>query len=382
VTRAVHVALARVQARRPAWTRAELMREIKASVPAEQLGLDPHVAVALVNGLTERALAGEFEPVQCLDAPEVVALPDKLRRPLDGRSVYTRPGSVHYATRVQLSLEERLVASAQAVTAARLSREQAAGLLGTDTASLEAELLADATQARADLTESGLRMDQAAAIFNALTSARTTEVLAGPAGSGKTRTLAETARAWRAAAGGPVIGLTASQSVRNVLADAGLDHAENTASFLGHLPGKRGARGIRANLRSGALLLLDEASMMSTADVADIAEFAAMHGHKLIVTGDQEQLAAVQGGGGMTLLADQLGHVQLAEAVRFTCEWERDASLGLRRGETEALAEYDQHGLITGDEPDLALDRARAAYLGWYLAGCDVLMIALAISAH
>ena len=80
----------------------------------------------------------------------------------------------------------------------------------------------------------------------------------------------------------------------------------------------------------------------------------------------------------MMLLAGQLGYVQLAEAVRFREQWERDASLGLRRGDTEALEEYDRHGRITGNEPDLALDQARAAYLGSYLAGRDVLMIARA----
>ena len=73
VTRAVQVALARVQASSRAWTCAELMRQTKAFVPAEQLGLDPDAAVALVDELTDRALVGEFEPAQCLDAPEIVA---------------------------------------------------------------------------------------------------------------------------------------------------------------------------------------------------------------------------------------------------------------------------------------------------------------------
>ena len=128
----------------------------------------------------------------------------------------------------------------------------------------------------------------------------------------------------------------------------------------------------------GALLLVDEASMMSTEDMADITAFAAANGHKVLLAGDQEQLAAVEGGGGMMLLAGRLGYVQLGEAVRFREQWERDASLGLRRGETEALEEYDRHGRITGTQPDLALDQARAAYLGSYLAGRDVLMIARA----
>jgi AAA domain len=116
--------------------------------------------------------------------------------------------------------------------------------------------------------------------------------------------------------------------------------------------------------------------MMPTADMADIADFATANGHKVVVAGDQQQLPAVEGGGAMSLLADQLGYVQLVEAVRFTSEWEREASLGLRRGEPQALEDYDRHGRITGDEPDLALDRARSAFLGSHLSGRDVLMIA------
>lgn len=376
---AARVALGRVQGKNATWTRADLMRQIKVSLPAASFGLDPEAAVRLVDELADRTLAGEFEPVQCLEAPELVALPDSLRRSLDGRSIYTRPGSVRYATRVQLALEERLVADAQRQTEARLTCEQAAAEFGADADTLSDQLSATTGQASEEVTRSGMRMDQAAALFHALTSTRTAEVIVGPAGSGKTRALAEATRAWRAATGRRVIGLTTSQSARNVLVEAGVDYAENTSSFLGHLPGQRGARGIRANLDRGALVVVDEASMTSSGDLADITDFAVRHGHKVLVTGDQEQLCAVEGGGGgMMLLADQLGYVQLTAAVRFTQRWERDASLGLRRGDVGALEEYDQHGRITGDEPDLALDRARSAYLGSFLAGRDVLMIARA----
>jgi ATP-dependent exoDNAse (exonuclease V) alpha subunit len=182
-----------------------------------------------------------------------------------------------------------------------------AAQLGASAEILEDQLSATTGQASDKVTSSGLRMDQAAALFHALTSTRTAEVMVGPAGSGKTRALAEAARAWRAATGRRVIGLTTSQSARNVLVEVGVDRAENSSSFLGHLPGRRGARGIRANLERGALLLVDEASMTSTADLADITDFAMRHGHKVLVTGDQEQLSAVEGGGGMMLLADQLG---------------------------------------------------------------------------
>src|SRR5208282_6370332 len=104
--------------------------------------------------------------------------------------------------------------------------------------------------------------------------------------------------------------------------------------------------------------------------------YAARNGCKLVLAGDQEQLAAVEGGGAMMLLADRLGYVQLAEPVRFTAAWERDASLRLRRGDTTALDEYDQHGRIRGAPPDQAMDQAVHTYVASYLDGPDVLLMA------
>ena len=173
-----------------------------------------------------------------------------------------------------------------------------------------------------------------------LTSARRAEVMAGPAGSGKTRTVAEMARVWQEAGLGEVIGLTTSQTAANVLAEAGVTRAHNTAQFLGHLPGRREARG-PLPLEAGSLLILDEASMMSLADLAAILALARERDCKVVVTGDHEQLAAVEGGGGMMLLARRLGWVQLAEPQRFTHAWERDATLRLRAGDVTVLAEYE-----------------------------------------
>ena len=78
----------------------------------------------------------------------------------------------------------------------------------------------------------------------------------------------------------------------------------------------------------------------------------------------------------MMLLADQLGYVQLAEPVRFTAAWEREASLRLRRGDATALDDYDQHGRICGALPDQAMDQAVKAYVAGYLAGRDVILTA------
>jgi hypothetical protein len=58
-----------------------------------------------------------------------------------------------------------------------------------------------------------------------------------------------------------------------------------------------------------------------------------------------------------------LGYARLAEPVRFRHQWEQQASLLLRDGDTTVLADYDQHGRIIGGEPEQMMDAAAAAYV-------------------
>jgi len=268
-----------------------------------------------------------------------------------------------------------MVAQAAAQGAPRMTRAAAAQALGADPAQLEQALAGYETSAgSAQPTGPGLRVDQAAAALSVLADGRRVSVINAPAGSGKTRVLAEIARAWRAAGLGPVIGITASQSARNTLAAGGIE-SYNCAQFLGHLPGQRGALG-PVTLTEGTLLAVDEASMMPGPDLADLISLAAECGGKVIAAGDISQLQAVQNGGGMSLLADRLGHVRLAEPVRFAAPWEQAASLRLRDGDITVLADYDQHARITGGDPERMLDAAATAYFALTIEGTDVLLMA------
>jgi ATP-dependent exoDNAse (exonuclease V) alpha subunit len=239
---------------------------------------------------------------------------------------------------------------------------------------MERALSGHAAGADADQrTGSGLREDQAAAALSVLTDGKLVSVINAPAGSGKTRVLAEVAKAWAAAGLGPVTGITASQSARNTLA-AGVTESYNSAQFLGHLPGRRGARG-PVPMAPGTLLVIDEASMTSL-DLADLITLAERCGGKVIVAGDTGQLQAVQNGGGMTLLADRLGYARLTAPVRFRASWEQAASLRLRDGDTTVLAEYDQHARIIGGDPEQVTDAAAAAYVALTVEGTDTLLMA------
>ena len=362
--RALAKALVLVSDQHPAWTRHDLLKQLALVLPAETRRMSPEEAQELLVGLAEEALSDRSGEVVCLEAPEWPPLPASLRHDLDGRSVSARPGIARYATAAQLSMEERLVAHAQTQGAPRLPDELAARRLGADPALLEAELRGRAHDAREPSAPRGLRMDQAAAVWHVLTSPRTVEVITGPAGTGKTRVLATAARIWD----GPVIGTATSQNATNELRAAGIRVAANTTQLLTDLQHGR--------IPPGSLILADEGSMISITHLTAITEYAAHNRCKLVLAGDQEQLAAVEGGGAMMMLADRLGYVQLAEPVRFTAAWERAACLRLRAGDITALDEYDQHGRIRGAQPDQAMDQAARAYVASYLTGRNVLLMA------
>src|SRR5262249_46724022 len=170
-----------------------------------------------------------------------------------------------YATRGQLAMEERMCQQAQRHGAPALTREFCAAQLGADADGLDTQLGARAQDATA-LTQTGLRIDQAAMIYEALTSTRRVSVGVGPAGSGKTHTAAAGAKAWEAH-GGKVIGLTCAQAARDVLASAGIKNSYNTTKFL-----MRVERGMP--IRPGTLFVVDEGSMVSMAHLAKIIDLA------------------------------------------------------------------------------------------------------------
>ncbi|MGH2873510.1 MAG: MobF family relaxase, partial [Solirubrobacteraceae bacterium] len=353
--RVVRKALALVSQNKVTWTRHELIKQLALVMPTKTRQLAPRAAQALLHHLANEALSGDIQLVVSLDAPEWPPLPDALRRELDGRSVYTRPGTQRYATAAQLSAEERLVAQAQTQGAPHLTRQMAAGRLGADTTLLGTRLRQPAQDGHEHATQQGLRLDQAAAVYHVLTSGRTVEVIVGPAGTGKTRALAAAAQAWTQPGDTrPVYGTATSQNATNELRKAGVQMAANTTRLLADLDHHR--------IPAGSLIVVDEASMVSITHLSAIIGYAATNGCKVVLAGDQEQLAAVEGGGAMMLLARRQGYVQLAEPQRFTHAWERDATLRLRAGDVTVLAVYEEHARLRGGTPEEATEQA---YRGW-----------------
>jgi conjugative relaxase-like TrwC/TraI family protein len=241
--------------------------------------------------------------------------------------------------------------------------------------------------------------DQTAAVRAIATSGRALDLLVGPAGTGKTTSLAGLRAVWERQYGpGSVIGLAPSAAAAQVLADElGID-TENTAKWLIESarddaraariaeldnalaacssPGSVRARRLatqrqilqnerqRWSLHRGQLLILDEASLSGTLTLDQIVTQAADAQAKVLLVGDWAQLSAIEAGGAFRMLVDDRG-AQVAELTsvrRFANEWERDASTQLRIGDAAAIDQHDQHGRIHSGDRAQMLD---AIYQAW-----------------
>ena len=368
-------AISLTQARIPAWTKADLMRYIQNAMPR---GINLPDDTTLED-LAAQAVTAARENVVLLSAPQWPVPPPSLLR--EGESAFVPHGTEKYATKAQLGLEDQLLTQAQEPAAPRLDPDAAARLLGADRARLETRLRPEPTTAAAlsEITGSGLRMDQAVAAYHLLTSARRAEVMVGPAGTGKTRTAVEMARMWQPpgwarSSRSPPPATPATYCARKPRRQ-GVDLAAyNTAEWLGHTKDGRESRP-PVDLAPGTLIELDEASQMSLPDLAAVLRRAAERDVKVVVTGDPMQMQAVEGGGGMDMLARRLGHVQLSEAWRFAHPWEREATLRLRDGDKTVLAEYRQHDRLHAGRAEHILDPAARAYLHDRLPGKDTLLM-------
>jgi ATP-dependent exoDNAse (exonuclease V) alpha subunit len=80
------------------------------------------------------------------------------------------------------------------------------------------------------------------------------------------------------------------------------------------------------------VLIVDEAGMVGTRDLAALARAATRAGAKLLVVGDDRQLPEIQAGGAFAALAERLGAIELREVRRQRDGWDRSALTACARG--------------------------------------------------
>jgi len=348
---AARIAVAEVQTHHAVWSMAQLRFEVHRALPVLPPGADGEAVVTEVARLAVSGRAGT-DVIQ-VTAPDVTDVSGLGVRASDGVSIYRPPNQERYCTLDHLDAEEQILAAAKR-TVPPLITGQAA---------------------RAAAADAGLDGEQRDAVVMMLTAVTAATVLIAPAGAGKTHTMAEFARLWTTFTGRRVIGLTTSTNAARVLAHEGLAESYNIAEFLGKTEGSSELRR-PVPLHRDDVLVLDEASQLSTSDLAMITEAAWQAGARIIATGDTAQLGAVEAGGMLAPLAAEVPVAQLHEVRRFAARWEREASVRLRDGDPAAVAGYDRYGRIRGADEEAAYDRAASMWLADHLRGNDALLLA------
>jgi hypothetical protein len=270
------------------------------------------------------------------------------RRGSDGRSVWIEPTAARFTSTEVLAQEEHVVSWA---------------------------LLAQTDDPAPSLTVevAGLDPLQAAAAATVAGQERLAMIV-GPAGAGKTRTLAA-AVADLERRGRPLLGVSPTAKAARVLQrDTGM-HTDTVAKLLydWHQPG--GLSG-PLGMPAGGTLVVDEAGMLSTPALYDLARLAQVRDWRLVLVGDPRQLQAI-GRGGLFGELCATGRVDTLEQLhRFSQPWEAAASLRLRVGDTRALDAYQHHDRIAAGPLDGHVTQMAAAWLAGEADGRTVALVA------
>jgi conjugative relaxase-like TrwC/TraI family protein len=199
-------------------------------------------------------------------------------------------------------------------------------------------------------------VDQEAMVRDLCQGGAGVQVVVGRAGTGKTYALGVARHAWQLD-GYQVLG-TAPTGIATVCLDSeGFEHARTVDRLLAELD-QQHDRGRRPGggqdgplLDQRTVLVVDEAGMLGSRKLARLLDHAHHASTKVVLVGDDRQLAAIEAGGGFRGLRLRLGASELTENRRQQETWEREAVEHLRNGDLDpALAAYRAHGRLVAAE--------------------------------
>ena len=192
----------------------------------------------------------------------------------------------------------------------------------------------------AALASRTLRDDQRAA-FEHVVEGGGLKLIEGRAGTGKSYTLAAVREAHEAA-GYRVVGLAPTNAVAQDLKADGFSETATVHSALFALKNGRTAWHRRT------VVIIDEAAMLDSRVTGEVLAEARRSGAKVILAGDDRQLASIERGGLFTELRKAHGAAEITEVTRQTVDWQREAARDLAEGRFDtAVAAYDRHGAIS-----------------------------------
>jgi DNA primase catalytic core len=311
-----------------------------------------------VDDAVERVVARALSPAHSvsLAGPELIGEPAILRR-RDGSSVYTVAGAALFTSQAVMDAEARLVAAA----------------LRTDGPTVPAAVV---EVALLESAANGVTLNpaQAQLVREMATSGARLQLAIAPAGSGKTTAMAALARAWTDG-GGTVVGLAPSAVAASMLREQIGSQTETLAKLTWSLTHEPMPQWVR-DIDSSTLVVIDEAGMAGTTDLAAAVGYINGKGGAVRLVGDDQQLASVAAGGVLRDIAETAGALTLSELIRFKDPAEGAASLALRTGDEAGIGFYLDNGRVHVGDLSTATDAAYRAWSTDRAAGLDSIMLA------
>jgi conjugative relaxase-like TrwC/TraI family protein len=250
----------------------------------------------------------------------------------DGTPVPARVDVQRYATHELLALEARTINAALA--------RQAEGVGVVAEPVLDAVLTA--TTPRQPTRQLGA--DQLAMVRQLTRSGNGIDPVNARAGTGKTFALAAARAAWQAS-GYRVVGATLAAQAAKELSDGAGIPADTVTKLLGELDDPR-----TGGFAPGTVLVVDEAGMVGTRQLARLLDHAATAKAKVVLVGDTYQLPEIDAGGLFRGLAARLDAITLTRNRRQAEAWEREALDLLAAGDpAAAMHRYQQHSRVVVD---------------------------------
>ncbi|MGX6446440.1 MobF family relaxase, partial [Patulibacter sp. S7RM1-6] len=303
----------------------------------EVLGVGDRLAAAPLGSIADKRATEDARPIRQA-AMNVAAgytaeeVGEALERAFhDERVVQVRGGErPRWTTAEHLQLEEQV----HAATVARA-------------AETTAPRITDAGYAVPTKTPEGhdLSGEQRRVLEHVLTSGRGVEVIRARAGAGKT-TIAGLARSEFEAHGLRVVGVAPTLQALAELDDVGLEQRE-TLARTSMADGDFSK--IMRTMDDRTVVLVDEAGMSQTKDMAPLLRRAQERGAKVVAIGDDVQLAAVGAGGWFRYLAEHqaVDVLELTEVHRQRDPVERAHLNQMHRGDVAGWTRWaDQHDRI------------------------------------
>lgn len=232
------------------------------------------------------------------------------------------PGEARYTTRVQLDREGQVL----------------------DAVTTRSPVAVDRDVLEAAISDRRLVGVQAEAVRHLADLDNRVVTLVGPGGSGKTHAIGAYTDAAQAT-GHHVVGVAASATAARRIGDELPGSWSGTIAMMRHQLDLYNSR-----LPEGSVIVVDEASMVSTRDLAWLVSQAEDCDGKIVLVGDPKQLPSIDSGGLFhRIVADGDGVVADLAGVnhRQTLNLDRQALHQLRQGEVEsAVHDYAEAGRI------------------------------------